>query len=125
MPSSCWISKPVFQLLSTTLSNTPFVPTRILMACGSEPPSPLPIKVRFLIVGEEIGSAKWLLELLSASIPLLPSFVRMPYQFSPVPFQPSVQSNRSSPTSEEMLLTTRYFASTVPPNHSKPSSDPS
>src|SRR5690606_11462937 len=96
-PSSCSTSKPVAQLLNTTFSNAAFVPTRSFNACGS-PPSPLPISVRFLIVGLETGVAVWLLLLLSASIPRLPSFVRTPYQFSPVPTQPSVQSNKSSPT---------------------------
>src|SRR5690554_3146814 len=118
------MSKPVPQLLKTTLLNLAFVPTLSLIAWFS-PPAPLPIKVRLLIVGLEIGVAKWLFELLSASIPLFPSLVRIPYQYSPVPFHPSVQSNKSSPTSLAKLVTTKYLESTVPPNHSNPSSEPS
>src|SRR5690606_17128128 len=117
-------SNPVPQFLSTTLSKDPFVPTRNFKAWFSPPPL-LPISVRFFMFGFEIGVAASLLELLSASIPRLPPFVLIPYQFSPLPIQPSVQSNKSSPTSAAKLVTTKCFASTVPPNHSKPSSDPS
>src|SRR5690606_36144845 len=79
----------------------------------------------FLIVGFEIGVVMWLFELLSASIPLFPALVLFPYQYSPVPLHPSVQSNISSPTESEALKATKYFAFTVPPNHSKASSEPS
>src|SRR5690606_26582913 len=79
----------------------------------------------FLIVGFEIGVAMWLFELLSASIPRFPGLVLFPYQYSPVPLHPSVQSNISSPTESEPLNATRYFACSVTPNHSTDSSDPS
>src|SRR5690606_20095480 len=125
IPSSCSTSKPVPQLAKTTFSKLALVPTRNLRAWFS-PPAPFPINVKFLMVGLETGVAAWLLLLLSASIPLLPPFVRIPNQFSPLPVQPSVQSNKSSPTSSASKFDTmRFLTLTVPPNHSKPSSEPS
>src|SRR5690606_30540402 len=90
--------------------------------CGSELEAPRPINVKFLIVGFEMGPARCLFELLSASTPLFPLLAAsLPYQYSLVPFQPSVQSKRSS----SFDVDTKYLVFTVPPNHSKPSSEPS
>src|SRR5690606_984189 len=98
------------------------VPTRNFIACGSDPVWPRPIKVKFLIVGLYIGLATLSLGLLSASITPLPlEEASFPFQFSLVPFQPSVQSSWSS----SLAVATKYFVFTVPPNQSKPSSDPS